>query len=117
MKARLPQGYGGGGGANNMSGMIKQAQKMQDEMAKVQEELDVQVYDVTSGGGAVKVTITGKREVKAIELKPEVVDADDIDMLQDLLVAAVNEAIRKVEEVSEKEMSKITSGINMPGIF
>jgi nucleoid-associated protein EbfC len=116
MKARLPQGYGGGG-AGNMNGMIKQAQKMQDEMARVQQELDAQTYEVTSGGGAVRVTITGKREVTAIDIKPDVVDPDDIEMLQDILVAAVNEAIRKVEDVSEKEMSKITSGINMPGIF
>jgi nucleoid-associated protein EbfC len=115
MKARLPQGYGGGAG--NMNSMIKQAQKMQDDMAKVQQELDAQVYDVTSGGGAVKVTITGKREITAIELKPEVVDPEDIEMLQDLLVAAVNEAVRKVEDISEKEMSKITAGINMPGMF
>ncbi len=68
MKARLPQGFGGGG-ANNMNGMVKQAQKMQEEMGKVQQELEEQVYDVTSGGGAVKVTITGKREIKAIEHK------------------------------------------------
>lgn len=116
MKARLPQGYGGGG-AGNMNNMVKQAQKMQEDMAKVQAELEEQVYDVTSGGGAVEVTITGKREIKSITVKPEVVDPDDIEMLQDLLVAAVNEAIRKVEEVSEKEMSKVTGGFNMPGMF
>lgn len=115
MKARLPQGYGGGAG--NMNGMIKQAQKMQEDMQKVQAELETKSYDVTSGGGAVKVTITGKREITGIEIKPEVVDPDDIEMLQDLLVAAVNEAVRKVDEISEQEMSKITSGINMPGIF
>lgn len=115
MKARLPQGYGGGPG--NMASMIKQAQKMQEEMTKLQQELEQKVYDVTSGGGAVKVTITGKREITAIEIKPEVVDPDDIEMLQDLLVAAVNEAIRKVDEVNEKEMSKITAGINLPGLF
>lgn len=115
MKARLPQGYGGG--ASNMNSMIKQAQKMQEEMGKVQQELEEKVYDVTSGGGAVKVTITGKREIKAIELKPEVVDPDDIEMLQDMIVAAVNEAIRKVNDVSEEEMSKVTSGLNMPGLF
>lgn len=115
MKARLPQGYGGGSG--NMNSMIKQAQKMQEEMTKVQQELEEKVYDVTSGGGAVKVTITGKREITGIEIKPEVVDPDDVEMLQDLLVAAVNEAIRKVDDISEKEMSKITSGINMPGLF
>jgi hypothetical protein len=116
MKARLPQGFGGGG-AGNMNNMVKQAQKMQEDMAKVQAELEEQVYDVTSGGGAVEVTITGKREIKSITVKPEVVDPDDIEMLQDLLVAAVNEAIRKVEEVSEKEMSKVTGGFNMPGMF
>jgi nucleoid-associated protein EbfC len=115
MKARLPQGFGGGAG--NMNNMIKQAQKMQEDMGKVQEELEAQVYDVTSGGGAIKVTITGKREVTAIELKPEIVDPEDIEMLQDLLVAGVNEAIRKVEDISEKEMAKITAGVNMPGIF
>lgn len=115
MKARLPQGYGGGAG--NMNNMIKQAQKMQDDMAKVQQELEAQSYEVTSGGGAVKVTITGKREITALELKPEIVDPDDIEMLQDLIVAAVNEAVRKVEDISEKEMSKITAGINMPGVF
>lgn len=115
MKARLPQGYGGGPG--NMNSMIKQAQKMQEEMTKLQQELEEKVYDVTSGGGAVKVTITGKREITAIEIKPEVVDPDDVEMLQDLLVAAVNEAIRKVDDISEKEMSKITAGINLPGLF
>lgn len=115
MKARLPQGFGGGAG--NMNSMIKQAQKMQEDMGRVQAELEAQVYDVTSGGGAVKVTITGKREVTAIELKPEIVDPEDIEMLQDLLVAGVNEAIRKVEDISEKEMAKITAGVNMPGLF
>lgn len=115
MKARLPQGYGGGG--QNMNSMIKQAQKMQEDMGKLQEDLEQKVYEITSGGGAVQVTITGKREVKAISVKPEVVDPDDIEMLQDLLVAAVNEAIRKVDDVSEKEMSKITGGFSMPGIL
>ena len=115
MKARLPQGYGGGAG--NMNSMIKKAQKMQEDMANLQKELEEKTYDITSGGGAVKVTITGKREIKAIELKPEVVDPDDIEMLEDLLVASVNEAIRKVDDVSEQEMSKITGGIDMPGLF
>jgi DNA-binding YbaB/EbfC family protein len=115
MKARLPQGYGGGAG--NMNSMIKQAKKMQDEMARVQQELQEKSYDITSGGGAVKVTITGKREITAIEIKPDVVDPDDVEMLQDLLVAAVNEAIRKVDDISEQEMSKITQGINIPGLL
>lgn len=115
MKARLPQGYGGGAG--NMNSMIKQAKKMQDDMAKLQEELETKEYDITSGGGAVEVKITGKREIKAITIKPEAVDPDDIEMLQDMIVAAVNEAIRKVDEVSDSEMSKVTGGFNLPGMF
>jgi conserved hypothetical protein TIGR00103 len=115
MKARLPQGYGGG--VSNMNSMIKRAQKMQEEMARIQQELEQKTFDVTSGGGMVKVTITGKREIKAIELKPEIVDPDDIEMLQDTIAAAVNEAIRKVDEESEKEMSKVTQGLNLPGMF
>jgi hypothetical protein len=115
MKARLPEGYGGGAG--NMNNMIKQAQKMQDDIAKVQKELEEKEYDVTSGGGAVEVCITGKRLIKSISLQPEVVDPDDIEMLQDLLVAAVNESVRKVDEIYEQEMSKITGGMSMPGLF
>lgn len=115
MKARLPQGFGGGAG--DMNSMIKQAKKMQDDMAKVQTELEERVFETTSGGGAVKVTLTGKREIKEIVIKPEVVDPDDIDMLQDLLVAAVNEAIRKVDETSSAEMEKVTGGLNVPGLF
>lgn len=115
MKARLPQGYGGGSG--NMNSMIKQAQKLQEEMAKTQQELEGREYEVTSGGGAVQVKITGKREILSIEIKPEVVDPDDIEMLQDLLVAAVNEAVRKVDETSSSEMEKLTGGLNLPGIL
>jgi DNA-binding YbaB/EbfC family protein len=116
MKARLPQGYGGGGG-NDMNSMIRQAQKMQENMQQVQQELDQKEYTISSGGGAVEVNITGKREIKAITIKPEVVDPDDIDMLQDLMVAAVNEAIRKVDEISSKEMEKVSGGLNVPGMF
>lgn len=115
MKARLPQGYGGSG--SDMNSMIRQAQKMQENMEKVKAELELQEYSVTSGGGAMEVTITGKREIKAINIKPEVVDPDDIEMLQDLLTAAVNEAIRKVDETSAGEMEKVTGGMNMPGMF
>ena len=115
MKARLPQGYGGGAG--DMNSMIRQAQKMQENMEKVRAELEEQEYTVTSGGSAVEVTITGKREIKGIVIKPEVVDPDDIDMLQDLLTAAVNEAIRKVDETSAREMEKVTGGMNLPGMF
>lgn len=115
MKARLPQGYGGGGG--DMNSMLRQAQKMQENMEKVRTELEAKEYSLTSGGGAVEVTITGKREIKAIQIKPEVVDPDDIEMLQDLLTAAVNEAIRKVDDTSAAEMEKVTGGMNIPGMF
>lgn len=115
MKARLPQGFGGG--QQNMNSMIKQAQKVQEDMQKTQAELEEKTFDITSGGGACKVTITGKREIQKIELSPEIVDPEDIEMLQDTLVAAVNEAIRKVNETSDAEMAKVTGGFSMPGLF
>ncbi|ADU25753.1 YbaB/EbfC family nucleoid-associated protein [Ethanoligenens harbinense] len=115
MKARLPKGYGGG--SSDMNSMIKQAQKMQEAIGKVQAELDEREYTVTSGGGMVEVQITGKREIKQIHIKPEAVDPDDIEMLQDLIVAGVNEAIRKVDETAEQEMGKVTGGLNMPGLI
>ena len=115
MKARLPKGVGGGHG--KMQRMIKQAQQMQEEMGKLQEELDVREYTVTAGGGAVTAVVDGKHIVKKLEIKPEVVDPEDVDMLADLVMAAVNEAIRQAVDTSEAEMSKITGGINMPGLF
>lgn len=114
MKARLPKGMGGG--PQNMQGMIRQAQKMQEDIAALQEELDAREYSVSAGGGAVTVTITGKMEVKTIEIKPEVVDPEDIETLSDILVAAVNEAIKKVSDTNNEEMSKITGSMNIPGI-
>ncbi len=115
MKARLPQGMGGG--PQNMNAMIRQAQKMQEDMKKKQEELEQMEFTTTSGGGMVEVVITGKKEIKSISLKPEIVDPEDIEMLQDLMVAAVNEAIRTVEEKSSAEMEKITGSLNIPGMF
>ena len=115
MKARLPQGMGGG--PSNMQGMIRQAQKMQEDMTALQEDLDAREYDVAAGGGVVSVKITGKLEVKSIEIKPEIVDPDDIETLTDVLTAAVNEAIKKVEDTNSEAMSKITGGISMPGLF
>ena len=105
------------GGMPNMNNMIKQAQKMQAEMQKVQEEVEQMEFDVSVGGGAVQVKITGKKEVKEIILQPEVVDPEDIEMLSDLLVAAVNEAIRKADEASANAMKKVTGGMGMPGMF
>ncbi len=115
MKARLPKGMGGG--PQNMNSMIRQAQKMQEDMSALQEELETREYDVSAGGGVVNVKINGKREILSIGIEPEIVDPDDIETLSDILVAAVNEAIKKVDEVSESEMSKITGQMNIPGMF
>lgn len=115
MKARLPKGYGGGPG--NMQGMLKQAQKMQEDMAKLQAELEEKEYSISVGGGAVSLVMTGKKELKSLAIEPEVVDPDDIEMLQDLVISAVNEAVRTVEETASAEMEKITGGMNLPGMF
>ena len=115
MKARLPKGMGGG--PQNMNAMIKQAQKMQADMEALQDELDAKEYDVSVGGGVVSVKINGKKEILAIDIKPEIVDPDDIETLADILVAAVNEAIKKVTETNNEAMSKITGGLNVPGLF
>ncbi len=115
MKARLPKGMGGG--SQNMNAMIRQAQKMQADMEALQEQLDAREYEISAGGGAVGVKINGKKEILSIDLKPEVVDPDDIETLSDILVAAVNEAIRKVEDTNAAEMQKITGDINVPGLF
>lgn len=115
MKARLPQGYGGGAG--NMNSMLKQAQKMQEEMARMQQELEVKEFTVTVGGGAVKAVLTGQKQVKALEIKPEVVDPDDIEMLQDLIISAINECSRQIDEETNAKMSQATGGMNIPGLF
>ena len=115
MKARLPKGMGGG--PSNMNAMIKQAQKMQADMEALQAELDEREYEIQAGGGAVTVKINVKKEILAIDLKPEIVDPDDIETLSDTLVAAVNQAIKKVEETNAGEMQKITGDINVPGLF
>lgn len=115
MKVRLPKGMGGG--PQNMNAMIKQAQKMQEDMQALTTELEQKEYDVSAGGGVVTVKINGKNEILNIEIKPEIVDPDDIETLQDILVAAVNEAIKKVEEIKESEMSKVTGNLNIPGMM
>ena len=114
MKARLPKGVGGGPG--NMQSMIKQAQKMQEQMTQLQTELDEREYTAAAGGGAVSCTVSGKREVLRLDIKPEVVDPEDVEMLSDLITAAVNEALRKAVETSEAEMNRITGGLNIPGL-
>ena len=115
MKVRLPQGMGGG--PSNMQSMIKQAQKMQEDMAAMQAELESREYEVAAGGGVVTVKINGKKEIVSVKIEPEVVDPDDVETLEDLVTAAVNEAIKKVEADSANEMQKITGEMNIPGMF
>ena len=115
MKAKLPKGVGGG--PSNMQSMLKQAQKMQEDMEALQAQLDEREYEINAGGGVVTVKINGKKEILSIDLKPEIVDPDDIETLSDVLIAAVNEAIKKVEDTNQSELSKITGNINMPGLF
>ena len=104
-----------GGMPGNMNQLMKQAQKMQQKMAEMQEELEQRTVEATAGGGAVTVTVTGKKQVEKIKINPEVVDADDVEMLEDLILAAVNEAIRQAEEMVNQEMGKLTGGMNLPG--
>ncbi len=115
MKARLPQGMGGG--PSNMQGMLKQAQKMQEDMARVQEELAATTYSATVGGGMVTATVDGSHELKELTIQPDAVDPDDVEMLTDLVIAAVNEAIRKAAADSEQKMGAITGGMSLPGLF
>ena len=115
MKARLPKQNQGG--AQNMNAMIRQAQKMQDEISELQEEIEAREFSATAGGGAVQVVVTGKKSIKSLTIQPEVVDPEDIEMLQDLVISAINEAINNVEENTETEMSKITGGVSLPGLF
>ena len=115
MKARLPRGMGGG--PQNMNAMIKQAQKMQADMEALQEDLDAREYEIAVGGGVVGVKINGKKEILSIDMKPQIVDPEDIETLQDTLVAAVDQAIKKVEETNSAEMQKITGDINVPGLI
>ena len=112
MKARLPAGYG----KQKINQLMQQAQKMQETMKEKQAELEATNYDVTSGGGMVKLTMNGKHEVVSIKIDPDVVQPDDIEMLEDLVAAAVNEAVRVVDEASESEMNAITGGLNIPGL-
>jgi len=109
---------GGGYGGMNQAAMMKQAQKMQQDLLKMQQDLEEQTYSASSGGGVVTATVSGKREVTEIAIDPEAVDPDDVEMLQDMIVAAVNEALRKAEEASAQSMSKITGSLGgLGGLF
>lgn len=112
MKVRIPQGMGGGPG--NMQAMLK---KMQEDMVNTQAELEAREYDIAAGGGVINVKINGKKEIISVKLAPEIVDPDDIETLEDLITAAVNEAIKRVEDTSASEMQKITGNLNLPGLF
>lgn len=102
---------------NNMNQMMKQVKKMQEQMLKTQEELGGKTVEGTAGGGVVTVTVSGQKKVTAVVIKPEAVDPDDVEMLQDLVLAAINDGMAKAEEMAGKEMSKLTGGMNIPGLF
>lgn len=108
---------GGGFGGGNMNNLMKQAQKMQKQMEDMQKEMETAEFEATAGGGAVSVKINGKKEILGISIKPEVVDPDDVEMLEDLVLSAVNEALRKVDEETSSKMGKLTGGLNIPGLF
>ena len=101
----------------NIGNIMKQAQKMQAEMARVQEELKDERVEASVGGGMVKVVMTGDMSVESVTIDPEAVDPDDVAMLQDMVTAAVNEAVRMAQDVSEQKMSQVTGGMNMPGLM
>ncbi|WP_294350973.1 YbaB/EbfC family nucleoid-associated protein [uncultured Clostridium sp.] len=107
-------GFGGFGGGN-MNNLMKQAQMLQKQMQEAQKEIEAAEFESSVGGGAVTVKVNGKKEVLSINIKPEVVDEDDVEMLEDLVLSAVNEALRKADEDSSNKMSKLTGGLNMPG--
>ena len=110
-------GFPGMMGGANMQQLARQAQKLQQQMAKAQEELDAREFEATSGGGMVTAKVNGKRELLALTIKPEAVDPDDVEMLEDMVMAAVNEALRTAADTAELEMGKLTGGMGMPGLF
>ena len=115
MKSHLPNGVGGG--PKNINALMKKAQKMQEDMEVLQADLEAREFTASVGGGAVEVVATGKKELKSLTIKPEVVDPDDVEMLQDLVLSAVNEVMRQIEEISSTEMNKITADSAVPGLF
>lgn len=113
MKVRIPNS----GGPSNMNQMIKQAQKMQEDIASLQEELEQREYTATAGGGMVSVTVDGKHLIKSVKISPEAVDPDDAEMLEDFITVAVNEAISNAIKTAEEEMGAVTGGLNLPGML
>ncbi len=113
MKARIP----GAGKGPSQAEMLKQVQKMQSDMADFQAEFEEREFSATAGGGIVEVTMTGNHEMKSVKIDPEAVDSEDVEMLEDYLVIAVNEVVKKIAETQESEMGAITGGLNIPGLF
>ena len=109
--------YNGGGMGGNMQGLMKQAQKMQKDMEKLQAEAETKIVEASAGGGAVKVVVTGAKQIQSITIEPSAVDPDDIEMLQDLILAATNEALRAADEMMNGAMGKLTGGMNLGGLF
>ena len=104
-------------GGGNMQQLARQAQKLQQQMAKMQEEIEAKEFEASAGGGMATAKVNGKKELISIEIKPEAVDPDDVEMLQDLIVAAVNEALRQASDAMEQGMGKMTGGMGLPGLF
>ncbi|MBP6492214.1 MAG: YbaB/EbfC family nucleoid-associated protein [Clostridia bacterium] len=117
MRAGKKPSAGGGGGGANMQKQMQQMQIMQRKMEEMQAELETKEVEATAGGGAVSITVSGKKEIVKVEIKPEVVDPEDVEMLQDLIMVAANEALRQIEEMSSNEMGKLTGGLSIPGIM
>ena len=113
MKVRIPNS----GGPQNMNAMIRQAHKMQEDMEALQAELNAREYDISAGGGMVSVKINGEKQILSVKINSDIVDPDDVETLEDIIVAGINEAIRTVETTNNEAMSKITGGLNVPGIF
>lgn len=113
------KGFSGSGMNNNskMSNVVKQAQKMQEEMERVQNEIEEKTFEATSGGGAVTVVASGKKEIVSLKIDPDAVDPEDVETLEDLVIVAVNEAIKKADDMMAEEMGAITGGLNIPGLF
>ncbi|CUH95658.1 hypothetical protein P22_1732 [Propionispora sp. 2/2-37] len=110
--------FGNMGNMGNMAGMMKKVQKLQADMAKLQEKLKARTVEVSSGGGAIKIIINGEKQIQSVKIEPSAVDPQDVEMLEDLIAAAVNEAIKKVDDMMAAEMGKLTGGLNLPpGLF
>ena len=117
MRAGKKPGIGGGGGGAGMQKQLQQMQAMQRKMEEMQAELETKEVEATAGGGAISVTVNGKKEIVKVAIKPEVVDPDDVEMLQDLIMVAANEALRQIEEMTQNEMGKLTGGMSIPGLM